>query len=263
MYFFCIIGALLVLYTAPQVVAQTSTDTQTASASAASKSGSNKDEGGASKVGIGFRASSLGFGGEVAYAVTHSSNIRGGFNFIGYSRGFDYDGAHYAADLRWISVEAHYDYFPFAHFAKNFHLSPGLMLYNDNHVSATASIPGGSTFTLNGVSYQSSATNPVTGTGTLSFNKVAPTLLAGFGNLVPRKKGKHFSFNVEAGFAYQGAPKIGLNLAGTACISGVCSNVGTNSTIQSNVLGEQTVISNDLSPFKFYPLVAFTFGYRL
>jgi hypothetical protein len=263
MSFFCGLGALVVLYAAPQVAAQTSTDTQTASASVAPKSGSGKDEQGASKVGVGFRVSSLGFGGEVAVAVTHSSNVRGGFNFIGYSRGFNYDGAHYAANLRWLSAEAHYDWFPLAHFARAFHLSPGLMLYNDNHVNATASIPGGSNFTLNGVSYSSSATNPVTGTGSLSFNKVAPTFMAGFGNLVPRKKGKHFSFIIEGGFAYQGAPKIGLNLAGTACIDGVCSNIGTNSTIQGNIQGEQTVISNDLSPFKFYPLVAFTFGYRL
>jgi hypothetical protein len=243
------------------MAAQTSTNPPTVSAVAKPKPDPKKGEHGADRVGVAFRASSLGLGAEVAYEVTHSSNIRGGFNFIGYSRGFDHDGIHYDADLRWLSAEAHYDLFPFSHFAKAFHLSPGLMVYNDNHVNASATIPGGNSFTLNGVSYQSSATNPVAGTGDLSFNKVAPTFLFGFGNLVPRK-GKHFSFNIETGIAFQGSPKIGLNLTGSACVAGVCSNIATTSAIQNNVQGEQTVISNDLKPFKYYPLVALAFGYR-
>ena len=256
------ITALVLLYGAPQMAAQTSANPPTASAATSSKSKSKKDEHGADRVGVAFRMSSLGFGGEVAYEVTHSSNIRGGINFVGYSRGVNYDGIHFNGDLRWLSAEAHYDWFPLAHFAHAFHLSPGLMIYNDNHVSASAAIPGGSGFTLNGVSYQSSVTNPVTGTGSLSFNKAAPTLMFGFGNLVPRRKGKHFSFNIETGIAFQGSPKVGLNLTGSACVAGVCSNIPTTSSIQTNVLGEQTVISNDLKPFKYYPLVALAFGYR-
>jgi hypothetical protein len=254
--------ALVLLNRVPQMAAQTSNDSPTVTAAVAPHADPKKDDQGAGKVGVGFRVSSLGLGAEVAYQVTHSSNVRGGFNFIGYSRGFNHDGIQYNADLRWLSAEAHYDWFPFSHFAHGFHLSPGLMVYNDNHVNASASAPGGTGFTLNGVSYQSSSTNPVTGTGNLSFNKVAPTFLVGFGNLVPRKKGKHFSVNVEAGVAFQGSPKIGLNLTGSACTAGVCSNIATTPAIQTNVLGEQTNISNDLSSFKYYPLVALTFGYR-
>lgn len=259
------IWTLVVFYAAPQMVAETSPDPPGASASMGSNSGSDKGEKGAGKVGIAFRASSLGLGGEVAVEVTHSSNIRGGFNAIGYSRGFAYNGISYSADLRWISAEAHYDWFPFSHFANRFHLSPGLMLYNDNHINATASIPGGSGFTLNGVSYVSDPSAPVSGTGKLSFNKAAPTIMWGFGNLVPRKKSKHFSFNIEGGIAFQGAPKIGLSLTGSVCNPGTttCYNISTNPTVQSNIQGEQTVISNDLSPFKVYPLFALCFGYRL
>jgi hypothetical protein len=249
------------------MAAQTSSDPPAASASMGSNAGSDKGEKGAGKVGVAFRASSLGLGGEVAVKVTHSSNIRGGFNVIGYSRGFAYNGISYSADLRWISAEAHYDWFPSSHFARTFHLSPGLMIYNDNHINATASIPGGDGFTLNGVSYTSDPSAPVSGTGKLSFNKAAPTIMVGFGNLVPRNKRKHFSFNVEGGIAYQGAPKIGLSLTGMACqntpLGNTCYNIATNSTVQSNVQGEQKVISNDLSPFKAYPLFAVTFGYRL
>jgi hypothetical protein len=165
--------------------------------------------------------------------------------------------------LRWLSGEAHYDWFPFSHFAHAFHLSPGLIAYNDNHVNATASAPGGNTFTLNHVTYESDPANPVSGTGKLSFNKVAPTILVGFGNLVPRH-GKHFSVNLEWGIAFQGTPKVGLDLTGSACAPGTsyCANVATTPAIESNTRGEQTILSNDVSPFKFYPVVSLTLGYR-
>ncbi len=217
-------------------------------------------KGGAGRVGAGFRLSSLGFGGEAAVRLTHSTNFRGGFNFFSYSRGYSNNGIQYNGDLRWASVDAHFDWFPFAH---AFHLSPGLMVYNDNHVNASANVAGGQTFTLNGTQYLSEASNPVTGTAKLYFNKVAPTIMIGFGNLVPRN-GKHFSFNIEGGVAFEGSPKINLNLTGAACApdGANCQNVATNSAIQNNVVGEQNKISNDLSPFKYYPLLSMTIGYR-
>ena len=259
------IMAMVFLYCAPQLAAQTSTESPTVSTAATPKSHTkNKDDQGGGKVGVDFRVSSLGLGGEVAYEVTHSSNVRGGVNYFTYSRGFDHNGINFNGDLRWLSGEAHYDWFPFAHFAHSFHLSPGLIAYNDNRVNATASIAAGNTFSLNHVSYESNPANPVGGTGTLAFNKVAPTFMIGFGNMVPRRHGKHFSVNIEAGVAFQGSPKVGLNLTGSACAVGTstCSNVATDPTVQSNVHGEQTIISNDLNPFKYYPLLALSFGYR-
>jgi hypothetical protein len=259
------IPALILLYGVPQMAAETPADPPAASAAAAPKADSkSKGEHGAGRVGVGFRASSLGLGGEVAVEVTRTSNLRGGISGFSYSRGFDQNGIHYYGDLRWLSAEAHYDWFPFTHLVRSFHLSPGLIAYNDNHVNASASTMGGYNFTLNHVAYFSDPADPVGGTGKLSFNKAAPTFMVGFGNLVPRK-GKHVSVNIEAGVAFAGSPKIGLNLTGSACLPGtsICQNVGTTPSIQSNVVGEQTVISNDLSPFKYYPLVALTIGYRL
>jgi hypothetical protein len=213
-----------------------------------------------SKMGAAFKLSSLGLGFEVAGELTRHTNVRGGFNAFSYSRGYDNSGIHYAGDLRWMSGEAHFDYFPFR---GGLHLSPGLLVYNANRVTATASAPGGSTLTLNGVGYMSDPANPLTGSAKLDFRKVAPTLMLGLGNLVPRS-GKHFSVNLEAGVAFEGSPRIGLNLIGSACTpAGLnCSNVATNPTIQSNIQGQQTKISNDLSPFKYYPLISLGFGYR-
>ncbi|MGO8818869.1 MAG: hypothetical protein ACLQVG_29845 [Terriglobia bacterium] len=254
------ITAIALLYCIPQLAAQDSSDQSTATVR---KSANKKDPEGAGKVGVGFRVSTLGLGGEAAYQLTHSSNIRGGVNYFSYSRGFDNNGINYNGDLRWLSGEAHYDWFPFSHVVRTFHLSPGVIFYNGNRVTATASSAGGNTFTLNHVTYQSNPADPVGGTGTLAFNKAAPTFMFGFGNLVPRNC-KHFSANIEAGVAFQGSPKIGLNLSGSGCVPGTdnCVNVATDPTVQSNVHGEQTILSNDLSPFKYYPIIALTFGYR-
>lgn len=218
------------------------------------------DPEGGGRIGAGVRISTLGAGGEVAVALTHTTNIRGGFNFFRYSRGYDNNGIHYAGDLQWASGEAHFDWFPLGH---SFHLSPGLMVYNDNHVNATASIPGGQTFTLDNTSYLSSPVNPVGGTAKLYFTKVDPTVMIGFGNLVPRN-GSHFSVNFEVGVAFEGSPKVNLNLNGSACaLDGTnCQNIQTTPSIQNNVQGERAKLVNDLAPFKYYPLMSLTIGYR-
>jgi hypothetical protein len=252
--------AMVLIYCAPQLAAQTSSEQSTTEAR---KSSNKKDPEGAGKIGVGFRVSTLGLGGEAAYQLTHSSNIRGGVNYFSYSRGFDNNGINYNGDLRWLSGEAHYDWFPFSHVVRSFHLSPGVIVYNGNRVTASASTPGGNTFTLNHVTYESNPADPVAGTGTLAFNKAAPTFMFGFGNLVPRNR-KHFTANVEAGVAFEGAPKVGLNLTGSGCVPGTadCVNVATDPTVQSNVHGEQTILSNDLNPFRYYPILALTLGYR-
>lgn len=212
-----------------------------------------------SKIGIGFKASTLGAGIEVATPLGSKLNLRGGFNAFQYSGNYSKDGINYTGDLRLRSGEAHLDWFPFG---GGFHLSPGALIYDGNQVTANAAATGGQTFTLNNISYTSNAANPVTGTGKLYFNKVAPTFLVGFGNLIPRS-GRHWSVMAEAGVAYQGSPHATLNLTGTACPGGInCANVATDPGIQANVQAQQTKLNNDLSVFKFYPILSLGFGFN-
>lgn len=210
------------------------------------------------RIGVGVKLSLLGIGGEAAVALTKRINARGGFNFFNYSDTFNKDGIAYGAQLAFRSAEAHLDLFPFA---GAFHLSPGLLFYNDNHISATASVPANQAFTLGGVSYTSSAANPVTGTASLGFNKVAPSFLIGFGNLIPRNR-RRFSFTTEFGVAYTGSPKASLSLAGTACTNpvAICVNAATDPTVQSNVQSEVAKVNHDVSVVKIYPLASFGFA---
>lgn len=220
----------------------------------------NGNQGSRHGIGAGVRLSSLGLGGEAAVALTPRSNLRGGFSAFGYSRGFSKDGISYAAQLSLRSVEAHYDWYPFA---GRFHLSPGLMVYDGNKATATASVPGGQTFTLGGTEYLSQPSGSIGGNGKVEFNKVAPTFLVGFGNLVPRH-GWRFSVNFEAGVVFHGSPQATLGLTGTVCApTGLnCRNAATDPTVQSSIVDEQRKLDSDMSAFKVYPVISLGFSYR-
>src|SRR5215472_10629781 len=149
-------------------------------------------------LGVGVKVSTLGAGAEAAVRVTHRTNVRAGFNLIDYSRGFNKDGVAYNGRLSFKTLEAHYDIFPWA---KSFHVSPGVLVYAGDPITATAAVPANQSFTLGGVNYFSDPTNPVTGSGKIDFHRAAPMISVGWGNLVSRQEGKHFSVPVELGVA--------------------------------------------------------------
>lgn len=212
--------------------------------------------------GLGLTASTLGAGIQGAVSVTGISNIRAGFNAFDYSDSFTKDGVNYNGTLKLRSAQVTYD--QYFHGLGGFHISPGVLIYDDNSGNGNASIPAGQTFTLGGVTYYSSAANPVTGTGAVTVRKASPMLLFGFGNLLPRSQ-RHFGVSFEAGVVFQGSPNARLNLAGSSCLvsaSTGCVNTATDPGVQANVQAEQTKINNDLNPFKYYPVVALGFSYK-
>ncbi len=132
--------------------------------------GSYAQDSGADRFGIGVKGSLLGGGVEAAARVTYHSNVRAGFNMFSYSRGFTKDGVSYNGQLSFKTVEAHYDIFPWA---RAFHISPGVLVYAATPITATASVPGGTNFSLNNTPYVSSTVVPVTGTPSPSILSVA------------------------------------------------------------------------------------------
>ncbi len=213
-----------------------------------------------STVAVGVKISTLGPGIETATPLTSHLNLSGGFNMFRYDRSFSSNGVNYSGELRLSSAEMHVDYFPFRR--GGFHVSGGALIYNGNQVTATASIPGGNTFTLNHVDYVSEAADPVTGTPKLNFLKAAPMILFGFGNLVP--KTKHISVPVEFGVVFQGAPQIGLNLTGSVCdTTGVnCRSITADPTVQSNIQVQENKYKSDLNVMKYYPVFSIGIGYK-
>src|ERR1700704_2453428 len=118
-------------------------------------------------IGVGVKVTTLGIGGEVAVAVSHRSNVRFGFNAFSYGDTFVKDGVTYKGNLDLRSAQASYDLF----LSRWFHVSPGVLVYNGNKVSANASVPGGQSFTLSNTNYVSAAADPITGIGKLTVYK--------------------------------------------------------------------------------------------
>ena len=213
--------------------------------------------------GVGVTASSLGLGIQGAVSVTGNSNIRAGFNAFDYSDNFSKDGISYGGTLKLRSAQVTYDQFFGGHFG-SFHISPGVLVYDGNKGTANANVPAGQAFTLGGTTFYSSSANPVAGAGSVTFNKVAPMILIGFGNLLPRGQ-RHFGLSIDAGVAFEGSPNTKLNLGGATCLNAqqtACVNTGSDATVQASVQSEQTKLNNDLNLLRFYPIVSLTFSYK-
>jgi len=212
-----------------------------------------------SRIGTGVKISTLGAGIEVATPLARKMNLRGGINMFRFSRAITDSGIHYNGQLHFQSAEAHLDFFPFG----GFHISPGVLFYNGNQLLATASVPGGQTFSVGGTTYESEPGTPVVGTGKLDFVKVSPSIMLGIGNLIPRN-GRHFSFLFEVGGAYQGAARVALNLTGNVCDSTgtFCRAISSDSTVQANIQAQQVKIQRDVNPYRFFPVISLGFGFN-
>ena len=215
--------------------------------------------------GLGITVGTLGAGIQAATAVTHSSNVRAGFNYFTYSASLtgSNNNITFNGTLRLESAEVLFDQY----IGHVFHISPGVVIYDGNQATGNATMSAGQNFTLNGFTYYSSATNPVTGTGSFTAGKVAPEVLLGFGNLLPRKAHKHFSATFEVGAIFTQKPVIALNLSGNACtnigIVSTCQPIATTPAIQANLQAEQTKVNNDVGSYlKYWPILRLGFGYK-
>jgi hypothetical protein len=218
---------------------------------------SDQDSG---RIGVGVNVSTLGLGAEMAARMTQRTNIRGGFNAFSLSRGFSKDGVNYSGEIDFRNLEGHLDIFPSA---GAFHVSPGFVAYIGDPVTATAGVPAGQSFTLGGVSYYSDTSSPAHGSGKIDVHRAAPMITVGWGNLIPRKAGKHLSFPFEIGVAFQGSPHATVNLAGHVCIlPGTGCRSASDPTVQTNLRAEQTKINHDLSFLKVYPIISTGIAYK-
>lgn len=227
---------------------------------AAGRGGGYGAHGGSSHgMAVAVTAGASGIGGQFAVELTRSTNLRFSGNAFKENRNIYADGVTYAGHLDFRSVTANLDWFPF-HNA--FRVSPGLTLYNGNMIHASAGVPGGQVFYLDGNGLISSPTDPVRGTGTLTFGKrTAPNLTVGLGNIIPRS-GRHFSVPFEVGFQYISQLRVQLNLQGSACNQYGCASVASNPTVQAYITAEQDQLNHDLDRLRFYPILSLGFGYR-
>jgi hypothetical protein len=230
-----------------------------------------------SRFGFGVGFSPLGIGLQTATNINDHLNIRGEGNFFNYATSFTTSGFTADANLNLASAGVALDYYPFH---KGFRVSPGLLFYNGNKLTATDTVAGGTSFTLNNETFYSANANsatgatPANGNAELALNTTKPsfTLTTGWGNMVPRS-GWRVSFPFEIGVAFTGAPTLNANLGGWACHDQAqteCTNLSSNSPIaqevQSDLQAQIAKWNNDLNVLKTYPIlsvgVAYSFNVR-
>jgi hypothetical protein len=213
-----------------------------------------------SRVGVAAKVSTLGIGVDAAVPVLERANVRVGFNAFTFNHDFDDDGINLAASLRLRSFSAYFDWFAFG---GGFHISPGVMIHNGNRLSAIATVPAGKSFSLGDSDLYSNAANPITGNANISFEKVAPTILIGWGNIVPHGD-RRWSIPFELGVVYSRAPTSTLTFGGSACNQngGNCRNIASDPGLQADVAREQTNMNSDLSALKIIPVLSLGFSYK-
>jgi hypothetical protein len=232
-----------------------------------------------SAVAFGGGMSLMGVNLQAATNVNRYLNLRGTGNFFNYTasnistNGFSLNGK-----VNMATAGVSLDYYPIPRMG--FRLSPGMLFYNQNGITATATPQPGTSFTLNanGTDYDyypdaaTQSTNPFRVDANLGLNahKQAFTLTTGWGNMIPRKSKDllfgHLSFPFEIGVAFTGAPTINqFELHGWACDkNGLnCVDMAQDLTAQSRLAAQKAKWTNDLDPYKVYPIFSFGVAYSI
>jgi len=234
-------------------------------------------EGPVSRYALAGAISPLGIQLQAVTNITGHINFRATGNYFSYSDNFTSNGISANAKLNLQSAGASIDLYPFR---RGFRISPGVLVTNQNRLSAATNVPAGSSFTLNDTTYYSANANavtgatPIVGTAALGLHTSRPafSITAGWGNTA-RGDG-HWSFPVDIGVAFIGAPNLTASLTGWACLDQaqtMCSNLADPANpiaaqVQSNLNTQIAKWTSDLNPLKTYPIlsagVAYSFRVR-
>lgn len=199
-------------------------------------------------VGVLLKAGTLGAGVDVSKGISESLGLRLQANALNYNRDITESDVDYDADIKLKSAGLLLDWHPFS---GTFRVSAGAY-WNGNEATATGR-PSGGTYTINGVTYNSSDIGSLD--GKIDFKSVAPYLGIGFGSAPKAGRGMTFSFDL--GVLYQREPNVALTAVCGAGLSGAqCTQ------LQSDVAAEQASLQEDLKDLKFYPVASFGIGYR-
>ena len=222
-----------------------------------------------SRIAIGGGVGVQGVNMQAAVNVNRFMNLRGTGNYFSYTENnITVSNFGLNAKLAFATGGASVDFYPF--YSHGFRLSPGVLFYNQNQVTANAVGTNGSDISLNNTKYYSETANPLTLKAALGLNtyKQAFTMTTGWGNMIPRYGSGHWSFPFEIGAAFTGVPTINVGLAGYACTSQAdaatsgpsCVNMATNASAQSNLTTQVNKWKSDLNELQVFPILSFGVG---
>jgi hypothetical protein len=198
--------------------------------------------------GVLLKAGTLGAGLDVSVGMSESLGLRLQANGLSYEYDFTESDVEYSADVELKSAGLLLDWHPFSGV---FRVSAGAY-WNGNEATAVGR-PTGGTYEINGVAYNAADVGSLN--GQIDFKRVAPYF--GIGWASAPKAGRGMTFSFELGVLYQGEPNVGLTaVCGPALSTPQCD------ALRSDVAAEQASLQEELSDYKFHPVVSFGIGYR-
>lgn len=202
-----------------------------------------------------------GIGLDLATPLNRHLNLRGGASF--YSGGLNpsINNIDIVAHLHLASSAISLDYHPFG---GSFRISPGVSLSNNNTLEASAVVPPGMAVTFGNIDYTSSPDDPLYGNSTFKLgNKLGPRLTLGWGNMIPHKRGQHFSMPFEIGAQYIGPPTVQLNVLGSACDKdNQCGPVSMGDQLQKDIHDEVHKLEQTADALKIVPIVSIGLSFK-
>ena len=191
-----------------------------------------------------LKAGTLGYGFDVSTPINESLSARFNLNGLSYTDSQNSDGNDFSGTLDLFTAGALVDYYPFEN---NFRLSSGLY-YNGNGFAGTVTPSSTLKIDINNKEYSSAELGHLD--STVSFNTIAPYVGLGWGN---DAHDKGWGFTFDLGVMYHGTPSVNL--------SAVDVNPLVANEVENNLIIEEQNANNDLSSFKFFPVLALGVNY--
>mgnify|MGYP006081439833 CR=1 FL=1 len=194
-------------------------------------------------VGASVRIGTLGGSIEVNKPINKYLGARAGFNYFTYGTSEKLEDVSYDIDLEFKSFGAYLDWYPFN---STIHFTAGVLI-NGNKIEADGKAQ--SSYRVGNNSFTGAEVGTLD--AEVDFNALAPY----FGVGVDTSWGgeSQVSFNLDLGIIYQGAPDVNITASGTAA---------SDPFFQSNLAKEISDFEDDMSFFKWYPVVSVGLGYR-
>lgn len=191
---------------------------------------------------LGINAGSLGAGANIGWAVSERINLRLGANQLNYDFKQTIDQIEYDNELALKNVSLLLDWHPFKGV---FYVSTGVV--NNRNALNLKATPNQSV-QIGDTVYTPSQVGELT--GKVAFKKYAPYLGIGFGK---RPATKGFGANLDIGVMYQGEPEVSLNASGS---------FANDPTFRAELAKEQARAQEDISSYRYYPVVNLSLMYR-
>ena len=197
--------------------------------------------------GIGARAGTTGVGIDLGWSIVPTLSARIGYSGLGFDTSVNTDDVDYDGKARLSNPSLVLDWHPLG----PFRVTAGIV-GADNKVDIVGN-PAGSTYTINGNTYQASDVGNLSGTVKIG-DGVTPYLGFGYGNVA----GAGVNFYFDIGVMFQGSPKTRLTAnCGVALSPAECAQ------LQDDVEAERLQVQDKLDKFKLYPVatIGITIGF--